>query len=252
MIKNYVIALIIIISFISCGKSEEEIALEKAKIELEKTKIELAEKTKAAEELKISEEKAEKERIHQQRRNVGKTKKHTGLTSKLQQLNESKKNVENKLKEINKFKLGRSSSTKSKQLEEAQMQLSEVYNMKRKVENEIAQLEHFKTFDFQKNPIDVISFIFESIKNEDYSEFRNLCDPYGENDNDVNYFCYAEMLTKKMQNNLKRDFENARIIGEPKIVGDKAEVEIAFGRSTNQLEKIRLVKRNGLWYLFSF
>jgi hypothetical protein len=60
------------------------------------------------------------------------------------------------------------------------------------------------------------------------------------------------MMMDKQQENLKSEFENGRVIGKPKINGDKAEVEFAFGPSANQLEKMRMVKRNGLWYLSGF
>lgn len=97
-----------------------------------------------------------------------------------------------------------------------------------------------------------MNYIFKSAKKRDFSNFRNLCDPYGENDSDVNRICYAEMMMKKQQEELITAFENGRVIGEAKITGDRAEVEFAYGASSNRLEKMGMVKRNGLWYLAGF
>ncbi len=252
MIKKYIFVLLTLLILSSCGKSKEEIELEKAKIELEKTKLELAEKTKKEEENKITEQKTELNKIHEQKVNVGKRKKITELNLMLQKLPQAIEEAEQNIKEINQFKIGRSSSTKEKQLQEARNQLSEIRNYGEKVRNEIAQLEYLKTFDFQKDPTSVMKYIFESAKKGDFTDFRNLCDPYGENDSDVNQICYVEMMTKKQQANLKSQFENGRIIGEAKINGDKAEVEFAFGPSSNRLEKMGMVKRNGLWYIAGF
>ncbi|MTE27674.1 DUF4878 domain-containing protein [Winogradskyella ouciana] len=252
MIKNYIFVLFTLLILISCGKSKEEIELEKAKIELEKTKLELAEKTKKEEENKVKEKKAELNKIHEQKVNVGKRKKITELNLMLQKLPQAIEKAEQNIREINQFKIGRSSSTKEKQLQEAKTQLREIRDYGEKIKNEIAQLEYHKTFDFQKDPASVMKYIFESAKKGDFSNFRNLCDPYGENDSDVNQICYAEMLMEKKQADLKREFENGRVIGKAKINGDKAEVEFAFGASANRLEKMKMIKRNGLWYLGAF
>ena len=245
MIKNFILVLFTLIICTSCGKSKEEIELEKAKVELEKTKLELAEKTK-------NEQKAKSNKIHEQKVNVGKRKKITELTLMLQKLPEAIRKAEINIDEINKFKFGRSSSTKKRQLSEAREQLNELREYGERIKNEIAQLEYLKTFDFQKDPSSVMKYIFDSCKKGDLSNFRNLCDPYGENDSDVKQICYAEMLTDKQKEILKTEFKKGRIIGEPKINGDKAEVEFAFGSSSNKLEKMGMINRNGLWYLSGF
>jgi hypothetical protein len=229
----------------SCGKSKEELELEKTKIELEKTKLELAEKIKGEENLKTL-------KIHEQKSNVGKRKKLTELTLQLQQLTTAKDKAQKNLEYIRKFQIGRAQSTKDKQLREARNKLSEIFDYERKIKNEIAQSEYLKTFEFQKNPESVMKYIFESAKKGDFSNFRNLCDPYGENDRDVNQICYAEMLSKKHKEELENMFKNGRIIGETIIKEDRAEIEFAFGLSSNKLEKMGMVKRNNLWYLSGY
>jgi hypothetical protein len=69
MNKNYILALIIILTLTSCGKSEKEIKIEKEKLEL----------------------KIKTEKIHEQKVNVGKRKKITELTMQLQSLPEALK-----------------------------------------------------------------------------------------------------------------------------------------------------------------
>ncbi|KGL63797.1 DUF4878 domain-containing protein [Polaribacter sp. Hel1_85] len=245
MIKNYILILLTILILTSCGKSKEELELEKAKIELEKTKLELAEKIKGEENLKTL-------KIHEQKSNVGKRKKLTELTLQLQNLTTSKNKIQQNIENIKKFQIGRAQSTKDKQLREARNKLSEIFDYERKIKNEIAQSEYLKTFEFQKNPESVMKYIFESSKKGDFSNFRNLCDPYGENDRDVNQICYAEMLSKKHKEELENMFKNGRIIGETIIKEDRAEIEFAFGLSSNKLEKMGMVKRNNLWYLSEF
>jgi TolA-binding protein len=230
MKRNYILALITILTLNSCGKSEKEIKIEKEKLEL----------------------KIEKEKIHEQKVNVGKRKKITELTMQLQRLPEAIKKTQKNIEDIKIFKIGRLQLTKEEQLKKAYEQLSETRSYGEKLKNEIAQLEYLKTFDFQKDPESVMKYIFESAKKGDFKNFRNLCDPYGENDRDVNSICYAEILSKKRKKELEDMFKNGRIIGKPVIKENTAEIEFAFGLSSNKLEKMGMVKRNNLWYLSAF
>jgi hypothetical protein len=245
MKRNYILALITIFTLISCGKSKEEIELEKAKIELEKTKLELDKKIKDEENLKIL-------KIHEEKSNVGKRKKITELNLLLQKFPEAMKKAQENIQKIEQYQIGRSKSTKEKQLAEAYTQLREIRDYGEKLKNEIAQMEYTKTFDFQKDPVNLMKYIFESAKKGDFSNFRHLCDPYGENDRDVSRICNIEMLPEKMKQVFKISFENGRIIGEAKIEGDRAKIEFTYGISTNMLEEMGLVRRNGLWYLSGF
>ena len=181
MNKNYILALIIILTLTSCGKSEKEIKIEKEKLEL----------------------KIKTEKIHEQKVNVGKRKKITELTMQLQSLPEALKKAQENIEKIQRFQIGRIRSTKDKQLKKAYELLSETRDYGEKLKTEIAQLEYLKTFDFQKNPESVMKYIFESAKKGDFKDFRNLCDPYGENDRDVSSICYAKILSEKRKMNYK-------------------------------------------------
>jgi|GEM_PF-1609953 len=253
MIKNSIIVLLTLLIITSCGRSEEEVELEKTKIELEKTKLELSEKIEQEEQNKVDEKQAELNEIHEQKVNVGKRKKIADLNLQLQKIPGLIEEAEDKITQLNKFKLGRLPETKKEQLKEARKLLSDLRVYREKIPNEIAQLEYHETFDFQKDPASVMNYIFESSIAGDFSNFRNLGDPYGENDGDVDNICYAEMMTKTQQKEFFKVFVNGRVMGEAQINGDQAVVEFAFGEfSGNRLEQMNMVNRNGYWYLSSY
>ncbi len=255
MKKIYIIVLITILTLSSCGKSKQELELEKAKVELEKTKLELAEKNKAEEQAKeqaiILQQNAEKQKIHEQKINVGKQKRLVEFNEILQKYPSILAQAEAKINEVNSFHLGRSSTTKQKELNEAYSQLNEIRNSANNLKNEIAQLEFSKTFDFQKNPKTLMNYIFKSAKKGDFSNFRYLCDPYAENDTDTKAMCFIEMQSQKQKELIISSLGNGRIMGEPKIKGDKAEIEFAYGESSSNLDTMNLINRNGFWYLSS-
>ena len=98
----------------------------------------------------------------------------------------------------------------------------------------------------------MVNYLFEAARSWDFSKLRNLCDPYGENDGDTRAMCLVEMQPRDIQSQFVENFKNARIMGEPKIYGESAEIEIATGSSSNYLQKIQLINRMGKWYLLSF
>ena len=233
---NYILTIGLIVLTISCGKSKKEIEQEKAQIELEQ---------------KALAEQKEKERIHLEKIEVGKSKLKMDLTNELDRLKKMLVQEKNNLTEINKFQLGRSSSTKEKQLAEQNKKINQLNVYIRKLEKEISLTNLRETFDFQDTPERLVNYIFQSAKSRDFSKLRNICDPYGENDGDARGICLVEMQPTEMQNQFVVAFENGRIMGEPKIENETAEIEIAFGPSSNRLEKINLVKRMDKWYIGS-
>ena len=234
---NYILTIGIIFLTISCGKSKKEIEQEKAQIEL---------KQKALAEQK------EKERIHLEKIEVGKAKLKMELTKELDRLKNLLEQEKNKLVEINQFHLGRTNSTKQSQLNEQNIKIQRISNYISKIEKEITLTNLRETFEFQNTPEGVIKYIFDAAKTKDFTKLRNLCDPYGENDGDTRSICLVEMQPIEMQNRFIESFKNGRIIGDPKIENDIAEIEIAFGPSSNRLEKIKLIKRMDKWYIGSF
>lgn len=229
--KNiYFILLFITLILTSCGKSKQDLEIEKAKIELEN----------------------QQQKIHEQKIEVGKQKKKSELTEILEKAKKGLVEVEKNLEKVKQFKFGRSQSTKNEQLNSALNLKLEASRYVKNIQNEIAELELIRVFNFQKTPDGVVKYLFASAKNKDFSKLRYLCDPYAENDGDTKRLCNVEMYTNKYKEEFIREFQNGRIIGEPKIEGDIAKVEFAFGRSSNKLETMNLIKRNGNWYLGSF
>jgi len=248
----------------SCGKSKEEIALEKVKLELEKTRLQLIEKTDREIKLELektkleenktreNELKEERDKIHQQKMNVGKRKKITELNLELQKLPKLIKEATYQLKNVQEFQIGRFTATRDAQVLEAKTKLDEITNFFENLKDEIAQLEYHKTFNFQKSPSGILHYIFESCKTKNFENFKYLCDPYAENESDIGNICYANILLDRQQNDLAKEFEDGRIIGEAKIKKNKAQIEFAFGEGTKRLGKAFFIQRNELWYLHSF
>jgi len=233
---NYILIIGFTALTISCGKSEKQIEKEQAQLKLEKK--ELAEKK-------------EKEKIHLEKIEVGKSKLKLNLNNKITQLKRVLQEEQNNLNEINEFKWGRSSSTKEEQIKQQNLKINQIKNYISGLENELIQANIHKSFEFQEDPISLVNYIINSAKNRDFSRLRHLCDPYGENDSDVNGICLIESQPTQVKNNFARNFKNARIMGEPKIQNINAEVEIALGENSNKLEKINLVKRMNKWYIIS-
>lgn len=229
MKTNYFLTIVLVILTISCGKSKKEIELEQKNLTEQK----------------------EKERIHLERIEVGKSKLKMDLTNELNRMKKVLEQEKNNLTEINRFQLGRPRSTKEEQLTAQNKKIAQITNYIRKLEEEISLTHLRENFDFQSTPVGVINYLFQAAKSRDFSKLRNLCDPYGENDKDSRGICLVAMQPKELQNQFIETFENGRIIGEPKIENETAEIEIAFGPSSNRLEKISLIKRMDKWYIES-
>jgi len=218
MKKNYILIIGLLLITISCGKSKKEI---------------------------------EQERIHLEKIEVGKSILKTHFSNELERLNKILTEQEKKLAEIKEFHFGRANATKTKQLNEQNIRIGQIQSYVSKIVKEISLTNLRETFDFQDSPKGVINYLFESAKNNNFDKLRYLCDPYGENDGDSRGICFVATQPSEMQNHFVENFKNGRIMSEPKIENDRAEVEIAFGPSSNRLEKINLVKRLDKWYIVS-
>ncbi|MAY22907.1 MAG: hypothetical protein CMC74_09020 [Flavobacteriaceae bacterium] len=194
----------------------------------------------------------EQEQLHLQKVEVGKSRLKTDLTNHLEELKEQLNLEKRELNQIKEFQFGRSSSTKAEQLQAQNKIIGELTQYISKVEEEIALTNLRETFDFQDTPEGLINYIFQAAKTREFNKLRNLCDPYGEHDADAKSVCLVEMQPSEIQLQFIQNFENGRIIGEPIIQGESANVEIAFGPSTSRLETIHLIKRMDKWYLKGF
>tara|TARA_R110000744_G_scaffold68927_1_gene140126 strand:- start:1280 stop:1993 length:714 start_codon:yes stop_codon:yes gene_type:complete len=234
---KYFLILALIIINISCGESKKEI--EQKKVEIENAK-------------KAAAEEKEKERIHLEKIEVGKSKLKIELNNEIDRLKQKLKDANDKYTEINKFQFGRSNSTKQSQLIEQSKAVNYISNYISKLEKQVSLISLRETFDFQNSPEAVVEHLFQAAQSKDFKKLRHLCDPYGENDGDVRIFRLIEIAPEDVQNEFIDEFQNGRIIGDPIIEKEKAIIEIAFGPSSNKLEKVNLVQRMDKWYLSSF
>lgn len=188
---------------------------------------------------------------HEDNLKIGLQKRQTKLDDMISSFESSIEMIKDSITETEKFKIGRSQSTKDKQLAELNNQLMQSNRVLRYLKNQRAKLEVNKSFLFQTTPKELMLYVFQAAEDKDYSKLIYLCDPYGEGDSDINAICLAGALEDGSYS-FNENFGGGRIIGEPVIDGDRAEVEIAIGPRSSQLGKITLIKRYDAWYLLSF
>lgn len=218
----------------SCGPNKKELETRKQFVEDSLTKVK---------------EMQEQERIHKEKIEVGKSIKRTKLKNYLNELKAELVNEKTKLDKINEFQFGRTHETKQRQLHEQQKIISDLEIQIRGIEKEVAMAELFNSFDFQLTPEGTINHIFDAAKSGNLDKMRHLVDPYGEFDTDALMICIVDAFPPEAKERWINSFKNGRIMGEPVINGDQAIVEIAVGPSSNELEKITLVKRMDKWYV---
>lgn len=101
------------------------------------------------------------------------------------------------------------------------------------------------------DPASVTSAIFAAAKSGDTATLAGLCDPKKENDKDTRRICEITPDHKKFAQ-FKEYFAEGKVEGSPKIDGDKAEVKFKFGPGGKKDETMKLIQRDGKWYLASF
>ena len=134
-------------------------------------------------------------------------------------------------------------------------QQKKIFILKRyisRIEGEISLVHLHKTFDFQDTPKGLVRYIFKAARERNYKNLRYLVDPYADGDNEAFGLCLVAMQPKEMQENFVVNFQNARIMGGPKINSGRVTLEIAIGPGSSRLIDVDLVKRRDKWYLLSF
>jgi hypothetical protein len=101
----------------------------------------------------------------------------------------------------------------------------------------------------QSKPENVVQAIFDAAKNQSYGNLKNLCDPKGESDTDSKMIC--ELADDKKEEFISY-FSKGKITGPAVINGENAEVPILFGPDGAKQETMKLINRDGKWYLLSF
>jgi len=103
------------------------------------------------------------------------------------------------------------------------------------------------------SPEDVVHAIFVAAQTGDFAILGGLCDPLGENDGDTQDIC--DLATNAAgREDFVAYFAKGKVSGKAAIgaAGDTAEVPFLFGPAGDKAETMKLINRDGMWYLFSF
>jgi hypothetical protein len=105
------------------------------------------------------------------------------------------------------------------------------------------------------DPASVVGAIFAAAQSQDFSPLAGLCDPLKQNDNDTQMIC--DLATDEAERGSFTDaFAQGKVAGPATISSEGAdqiaEVPIVFGPDGSQQETVKLVQRDGKWYLSGF
>ena len=103
----------------------------------------------------------------------------------------------------------------------------------------------------QSTPSGTVQILFDAASSKDFAALGNLCDPKGENDGDTRSIC-ALATDDADAEEFVEYFSKGKISGDAVIEGNKAEVPFLFGPDGKREETMRLVQRDGKWYLSAF
>jgi hypothetical protein len=98
------------------------------------------------------------------------------------------------------------------------------------------------------DPAAVVSAIFSAAKARDSRGLSGLCDPQRENDSDTQEICELHPDAPKWKVFVAA-FENGAVAGRPRVADNRAEVDFTY---VDTSETMRLVLRDGKWYLSGF
>lgn len=104
--------------------------------------------------------------------------------------------------------------------------------------------------DFER-PKSVVASIFYAARSGDAAHLASLCDPAGEANDSAARVCAVRPGGDRWSS-FARHFARGRLIGEPRVAGERALVNIAYGPDGTAQETVELVRRDGRWYLLGF
>jgi len=155
------------------------------------------------------------------------------------------------IEKINEFQFGRAQSTKENQLYEQYLNLEYVTDLISGVKNEIAYTEISKTNQANDNPNELVLYFINSIKKSDFSQLRNIIDPYGEFDQNSLSILLLSQYNEKLKSEVLNQYSNSRIITSNNLNDNETIIEIATGVNSDFIKKIIVVKRLNKWYILS-
>lgn len=100
------------------------------------------------------------------------------------------------------------------------------------------------------SPTKVTEAVFAAAASGNTDQLKGLCDPTGEGDGDTKDICGLTPTSPKF-GEFKEYFAKGKATKET-VTGDAAEVTFLFGPDGTKDETMKLVRRDGKWYLSSF
>ena len=100
-------------------------------------------------------------------------------------------------------------------------------------------------------PTGPVEALFAAAKSGDAKPLAGLCDPTGKGDGDTKRLC-ALTTESEQWSEFVAAFKDGRVDGKVREREDRAWVPIKFGPGATKDEEMRLVKREGKWYLSSY
>jgi hypothetical protein len=106
-----------------------------------------------------------------------------------------------------------------------------------------------KAKDAQGDPKAVAEAIFDAAKSGKYDGLAALIDSDADKDSKM---ITSAATDKEVAKSFQEYFSKGKVVGDPVITGDNAEVKILFGPDGTKEETFNMVRKNGKWYLNSF
>jgi hypothetical protein len=101
------------------------------------------------------------------------------------------------------------------------------------------------------SPKSVLGSVFHAARTGETDHLAGLCDPAGEASAPARRICAVTADSKDFAS-FRANFARARLDGEPRIAGDQASIKFLYGPRGSDPEVMKLVRREGRWYLLSF
>ena len=100
------------------------------------------------------------------------------------------------------------------------------------------------------DPAAVLQAVFDAARSGDHSQLESLGSSGP--DGDVQMILGVAKGDEKIKTMFVTFFGKGKVVGTPRIQGDKAEVDFLFGPDGKKPETMNLIKEGGQWRLHSF
>jgi len=102
----------------------------------------------------------------------------------------------------------------------------------------------------QSSPTPVLEAVFAAARSGQLARLTALAASTA--DGDVESVCGVSTASPEIRESFRTHFAKGKIIGKPRLDGNRAEIDFLFGPDGRKKETMHLVRENGLWFLESF